>query len=606
MLRKKNITDISRQSSADSSSAVNVVLHDITSPSKQGKSRKQGKRVPTFTAFVAILILSILAVSTMKLVRQDLPMDKEHSTTFLMKSSLRKEKENTSIQKPPGVVTKQLLQTSDSCRNERTNTITLSMSEFCLNGGQSENDLLRNQFNWIERNLAPYANELFQEEDKEQDELTVVVMPNALCRQNERVNRRDITLTTQMSINKLTRLVAIAGRWNGPVSVALRVTSMEELHLLKDQLLKYGEHLDQVAFHLYFEGKSRSYPNNILRNVALDNIWSDYFAVFDVDLLPSPANTHQHLQSALNRHPQLEEKLNNKTVFVLPAWEIDDIIPDENITIHHALYPESKEMLLDRHAKNEEDRNVRIFRSEVYKPGHRTTDYPTWMSNSTDVSYPVVTKEYGYEPYIIGAKKGIPHFFPQFRGYGFNKISFYTELHYASYKLEVLRDFFIFHVNHKSSYSQNQISFHDVNRKCVAKFWSYLSKKYDAGYLKKEQEVVGFKVWNTRMREGLGYDDVFSDSEEEEEEEEDEEAEDEEEDEEEEEEEKEEDEEEEDKEEVQDEEEAQDEEEVRQKHDEEEAQGKQGEEDDEDEEEEQEKQEKRGEVEGNLVVSKIK
>mmetsp|Transcript_7913 Transcript_7913/g.11757 ORF Transcript_7913/g.11757 Transcript_7913/m.11757 type:complete len:101 (+) Transcript_7913:85-387(+) len=92
MLRKKNITDISRQSSADSSSAVNVVLHDITSPSKQGKSRKQGKRVPTFTAFVAILILSILAVSTMKLVRQDLPMDKEHSTTFLLKSSLRKEK----------------------------------------------------------------------------------------------------------------------------------------------------------------------------------------------------------------------------------------------------------------------------------------------------------------------------------------------------------------------------------------------------------------------------------------------------------------------------------------------------------------------------------
>ena len=49
-------------------------------------------------------------------------------------------------------------------------------------------------------------------------------------------------------------------------------------------------------------------------------------------------------------------------------------------------------------------------------------------------------------------------------------------------------------------------------------------------YLKKEQEVVGFKVWNTRMREGLGYDDVCSDSEEEEEEEEDEEAEDEEED----------------------------------------------------------------------------
>lgn len=102
-----------------------------------------------------------------------------------------------------------------------------------------------------------------------------------------------------------------------------------------------------MAFHLYFESKHRDYPNNILRNLALDQVQSDYFALFDVDLLPSPMNTHQHLRSMFDHNPQLEDKLKDKTVFILPVWEIEEKLSDEDITIQHPLYPETKEMVLE-------------------------------------------------------------------------------------------------------------------------------------------------------------------------------------------------------------------------------------------------------------------
>jgi hypothetical protein len=182
------------------------------------------------------------------------------------------------------------------------------------------------------------------------------------------------------------------------------------------------------------------------------------------------------------------------------------VILHGNITIRRSLYPETKKMIVEWNAKNEKDRNVRILRSEVFEPGQRSTDYPKWISNNTDVSYPIVTEEYGYEPYIIGATKGMPHFFREFRGYGFNKLSFYTELHYANYKLEVLRDFFIFHVNHISTYGEHGEHLRRINQACVAKFLSYLSRTYDAGYLEKNKEVVGWDKWMRKMRQGQGYD----------------------------------------------------------------------------------------------------
>ena len=388
-------------------------------------------------------------------------------------------------------ITADLARKVDQCRNELTNTITISLSSLCSDESGINKRNLISRFDLIEHNLAPYWYDLFQRKDERK--FTVVVIPNALsCQQKQDQGisnrRRDITLTTQMSSNKIKRLVALAGRWNGPISAAVRITSVEELQNLKTDLSEYLEELSNVAFHFYFEDASRLYPHNILRNVALDYVSSIFFALFDVDFLPSPINTHHHLQSTFRQNPQLENKLHNKTIFVMPAWEIDKVVHDDAIASSLPIYPETKDAAINRE-------DVQIFHFKSFEPGHRSTNYSKWMSNLTNVSYPIVTSEFGYEPYIIGATESLPRFFPEFRGFGFNKFSFFTELHYANYQLEVLRDYFVFHVNHKTLGLNRKQQLMNSNSRCVKNFLGHLELNYGAGHLDERDEIVGWETW---------------------------------------------------------------------------------------------------------------
>jgi len=388
------------------------------------------------------------------------------------------------------------MKTADLCREEITTTVTLSLSDDCLKVESSYFDNLNCQFDLIERKLAPFINEVFH--TNEANKFMVVAMPNVLYDSGERIDLKDITLTTQISIDKIVRLSVLASRWNGPASVTVRITSIAELHQFKRNILPYHQKLQKVVFHFYFEDNNRAYPNNILRNFALDHVRSEYFALFDVDLFPSPINTHQSLQTAFDRHPQLVEKLNDKTMFVLPAWEINTVILEEDAAASRQSYPDTKEMLLKTIASNNTDKQIQTFQHD-YKRGQRSTNYQRWISSKTDVSYPIIT-EFGYEPYVVGSKEGIPQFYPDFRGYGFNKQSFYLELHYAKYKLEALRDFFIFHVNHPPTYKNERRAMLKLNEKCIKHFLDHLAMEYGAGHLDKEMEAPGFTRWQMKSK----------------------------------------------------------------------------------------------------------
>ena len=404
-----------------------------------------------------------------------------------IKEKRRKSFDLTAQLHAPPVVTSKLDSDFDTCRNELTSTITLS--QFCVPFATENVDkMMPAQFDLIEQELSSFAS-LF---DEKKDNFRVVTFPNALCQQDERVNPSDITLTTHMSVNKVQRFVALAARWNGPISVAVHITSMEDLRQFKSFLFATNlQYLGKVAFHFFFESQHRAYPNNILRNLALDQVKSDYFALFDVDLLPSPMNTHQHLRSAFQKHPHLEDKLKNKTVFVLPAWEIKGEIPDEDVKIQHPLYPETREMAIQMNSEVE-NQTLTVFHNGCF---HGPTNYTKWKSNLKALHYPIKVQEYGYEPYIIGAIKDSKRFFKYFHGYGFDKQSYFVELHYARYSMEVLKDFFIFHINHPSSYGKEKKSNLEVNAVCKKFFCEHLAKEYGAGHLGKGREVPGWNKW---------------------------------------------------------------------------------------------------------------
>ena len=65
-----------------------------------------------------------------------------------------------------------------------------------------------------------------------------VVIPDAMCllhltnnsqNKKDKVDVGDVTLTTTMTTNKIERLVVLAARWNGPISVAAKITSVDDL-----------------------------------------------------------------------------------------------------------------------------------------------------------------------------------------------------------------------------------------------------------------------------------------------------------------------------------------------------------------------------------------
>jgi hypothetical protein len=98
-----------------------------------------------------------------------------------------------------------------------------------------------------------------------------------------------------------------------------------------------------------------------------------------------------------------------------------------------------------------------------------------------------------YEPYVLGYKPGIPHYWEGFRGFGFNKLSWFMELHYMGYQFGVLRDFFVIHLDHP--YTQfrgtRQEAYEEVDR-----FRDYLVQEYGAD---RKDLVELTRAWYQRL-----------------------------------------------------------------------------------------------------------
>jgi len=337
------------------------------------------------------------------------------------------------------VASRSVRETADSCR-------AFTFREISVSNSCNERDVSRasieSQIEMIRSNISSLGNR------------EVLIMLNAVCLGLSNHSPRDITITNQYSVEKLERFLVQTQRWNGPVSSALYIRDMEDLVTFQSFLLKNLKSLRRVSFHVYFD-YSRShptypYPNNILRNIALDNISTDYFLLMDIDLFTAPAKTHDSILSLLTDDVTLVNKLNEKTIFVLPAFENLEIIPDNKLTADYWSFPQNKS-----HVKNMYENGTMPQFKHFNGNGQSSSNYAKWMSDETDVSYPISFK-FGYEPYVIGAKKSIPRFYDFFRGYGLNKLSWFTELHLAGYKYEVLRDHFVFHANHVSSYEDKE------------------------------------------------------------------------------------------------------------------------------------------------------
>ena len=106
---------------------------------------------------------------------------------------------------------------------------------------------------------------------------------NALC---PKAADRDesITMATHISEEKLDRLILQGRTWGGPISASLHVRNVSSFPFLIDQIYS-SPHLSSLRLHLFVEVNRTSshYPSNILRNLALKGVQTDFFLAIDVD-----------------------------------------------------------------------------------------------------------------------------------------------------------------------------------------------------------------------------------------------------------------------------------------------------------------------------------
>ena len=98
-----------------------------------------------------------------------------------------------------------------------------------------------------------------------------------------------VTLVTQLSFDRISRINEICQRWQGPLAVAIYLSDAELvqfLHMMSDEFTCLSSSSLDVQLHLVFRHNISFYPINMLRNVAMKYVHTHYVFILDADFIP--------------------------------------------------------------------------------------------------------------------------------------------------------------------------------------------------------------------------------------------------------------------------------------------------------------------------------
>lgn len=297
------------------------------------------------------------------------------------------------------------------------------------------------------------------------------------------VKKEEISLCTHVTSDKMHTLPVLEEFWGGPMSIAVWITSQEAIDQFYEFVATQPDSLSRSAsYHVYLEHKPETldipgarplYPHNVLRNMAMKHMDTDFFLNNDADIVTKPGAYRDLMKLMKDTKPKtqmvkvpgkrktetviydpntagrspdmpmsLSEQLKHRSFFVLPAFE--RLMPKNDTTITQEMLPRDKKELL----RMNQEKTVEVFYKGLYKI-QGPTDYPTYFANTTDWYYPIPYQP-NYEPYVLGYKHGAPSYWEPMRGFGWNKQSWFREAAKMGYGFYVLRDQFVVHRNHPS------------------------------------------------------------------------------------------------------------------------------------------------------------
>ncbi|XP_054713202.1 beta-1,4-glucuronyltransferase 1-like [Uloborus diversus] len=316
----------------------------------------------------------------------------------------------------------------------------------------------------------------------------------------------DLTLATQTTINGLHNLNLLASSWQGSISIAV-FSLTEDVPLAVETILHLRRCYQAIhyntSFHLVYPlngptnnalpssfpnvnscdflvnnlqklsfGKNYAlgvaYPNNLLRNVARRSVLTEFVFMIDIDMVPSENIHKDFLQFAREKKLFSDSNKDDKTVYVVPAFEVKE---DATVPRHKAALLQQVEAMV-----------ARPFYFELCWKCQKHTDYEAWQrelpSKRLDVLFEVLWRD-PWEPFYIG-RNNVPLYDERFRQYGFNRISQVCELHVAGYKFSVLNNAFVVHRGLKTanSFHKDKEVDQERNRVLFRQFKAELKEKY--------------------------------------------------------------------------------------------------------------------------------
>ncbi|WAR01088.1 LARG2-like protein [Mya arenaria] len=195
----------------------------------------------------------------------------------------------------------------------------------------------------------------------------------------------DVTLVAQLSMDRLQMLETICKHWEGPISLALYMSDAEA-----QQFLRYAQGSEtlmnrkNIGYHVVFKD-GQYYPVNYLRNVAMQQVQTEFMFLSDIDFLPM-YGLYEYLKIAVSMANMGKER----KALVIPAFETQR---------YRFTFPETKEQLL-----------AQLATGELYTFSPYTAKW-----------------ELDFEPYIA-VHKDIPQFDQRFVGFGWNKVAHIMQL----------------------------------------------------------------------------------------------------------------------------------------------------------------------------------
>eukprot|EP00056_Hartaetosiga_gracilis_P009190 m.131654 g.131654 ORF g.131654 m.131654 type:complete len:457 (+) comp13076_c0_seq1:156-1526(+) len=209
--------------------------------------------------------------------------------------------------------------------------------------------------------------------------------------------------------------------------VGMLETYLKQMRFGAQHKKTFCEQADLVSSQAVNYNHNLPYPNNALRNIAVDAAWTDFVIVLDADIVPSMELSNAVRQAILLSS---ENDISN-TVFIIPTYEVRK----------ESTLPSTRNDILEWVSQGK----AQPFYKDLCWKCQKHTRYDIWQQDHPNrLLYEVQWKD-AFEPFYAVHRKAFIPYDERFKQYGFNRISQVCETHVAGYHFKVLYHAFLMH-----------------------------------------------------------------------------------------------------------------------------------------------------------------